>query len=398
MKTANKVDKKGLCIGCGICVGLAPHGSAQMVEYKDGFLHPEFIQNYKFPNNFKHICPGLQYTNKTPLHSKFEKLWGPIKEIESGYAYDENIRWAGSSGGGITAILLYLLEKGIVDAVIQTGPSRNNPLKTDTFLNRTKDDILRCVSSRYCPSSPLLNIGSVLSTDTRIAFVGRPCDVSALYHYLELSPEYRKKIVILISFFCASTPSYNATDLLLNRLGTSSKEVVNFWYRGKGWPGFATAVTNNGNEFNLSYEKSWGEILSKQAHFRCKICPDGIGFFADLVFADAWAIKNGSPVFNENDGINLILSRTDIGKKILSEAVNENYIHIGEFDISTLEQIQPSQFNKRLIVGARILALRMCGIFYPKCKGIPIFKNMSSAKLFDLFKNFIGTLKRILVH
>jgi coenzyme F420 hydrogenase subunit beta len=37
----------------------------------------------------------------------------------------------------------------------------------------------------------------------------------------------------------------------------------------------------------MSYADSWGGILSRHVQFRCKICPDGTGGFADVVCADA---------------------------------------------------------------------------------------------------------------
>lgn len=50
----------------------------------------------------------------------------------------------------------------------------------------------------------------------------------------------------------------------------------------------------------MSYNESWGNILGKYLQKRCKICPDGIGEFADIVCADAWhGDKSGYPNFEE---------------------------------------------------------------------------------------------------
>ena len=50
----------------------------------------------------------------------------------------------------------------------------------------------------------------------------------------------------------------------------------------------------------MSYAQSWGEILTKHVQFRCKVCPDGSGGFADVACADAWyGDERGYPSFEE---------------------------------------------------------------------------------------------------
>ncbi len=397
MKSTKAIDQKKLCIGCGICTSFSKDVSAEMVEGVDGFLHPKIKPEYDNWNELEEICPGVQCKADFKLEKYEEKIWGPIKECFLGYAESEEIRWLGSSGGGISAFLIYLLEKQIVEAIVQIGPQKNNPLRTATYVNFTREDVLRCASSRYCPTSPLSSIKEILSGKKyKIAFVGRPCDVMALRHYLRLHPEYKNKVKFLISFFCASVPSYNATDILLQKINSNPEEVIDFWYRGKGWPGYATAVTKTEEKKILSYEKSWGDILSKHAHFRCKICPDGIGIFSDVTFADAWEIKEGKPVFDEREGRNVIMIRTAEGEEAVNGAINAGYIGKKEFAIRDLSLMQPSQLMKRKNVGARILALRFCGFQYPNCKGLPIYRNLRYSSIAQIFKNFAGALRRSL--
>jgi coenzyme F420 hydrogenase subunit beta len=178
---------------------------------------------------------------------------------------------------------------------------------------------------------------------------------------MDLHPELNEQIFLLISFFCAATPSYKATDLLLEKFNIQNKEEIkDFWYRGKGWPGFATVIKKSGIENRISYQESWGNILSNHAHFRCKICPDGIGMLADIAFADDWEIENGKPVFHEKDGRNIIIIRTASGKKAIDGAVGKEYLTTTVFNINNLNFIQPSHRNRRIIIGARLLALRFC--------------------------------------
>src|SRR3546814_6618598 len=59
-------------------------------------------------------------------------------------------------------------------------------------------------------------------------------------------------------------------------------------YRGNGWPGQAVALTTDGRAGEMSYERSWGDHLSREVQFRCKNCPDAVGGTADIACADAW--------------------------------------------------------------------------------------------------------------
>lgn len=395
MKSVSDIDRRSLCIGCGLCISLAKDSSV-MTEGSDGFLHPKVERNDKpFMDIVMQTCPGLQVTSSAAISNKLERIWGPVAESRLGYACDKEIRFRGSSGGGISALLLYMLEKKFINAIVQTGVSKKNPLRSETFISRTREDIIHCSSSRYCPSSPLSRISEALSEpDAKIAFVGRPCDVTALRKYLNLYPELKSKVILLISFFCASTPSYNATDILLKEIEIDRNNIAEFWYRGRGWPGAATGVTKTGDSRSLSYMESWGKILSNHAHFRCKVCPDGVGCSADISFADAWEIENGNPVFHEKEGRNAILVRTVKGLEYLNKAVSDQYINTSDFNLNELSIMQPSQAEKRTVVGARLLALRFCGEKYPRCFGLPVFRNLLYSNPRNSFINFAGTLRR----
>ena len=56
--------------------------------------------------------------------------------------------------------------------------------------------------------------------------------------------------------------------------------------------------------------------------------------------------------------------------------------------------MQPSQADKRTIAGARLLALRLCALPYPKVKGYPIYRNLLQANFFTVTVNFLGTVRR----
>src|SRR3546814_13039976 len=72
----------------------------------------------------------------------------------------------------------------------------------------------------------------------------------------------------------------------------------------------------------MSYERSWGDHLSREVQFRCKICPDAVGGTADIACADAWyGGEGGYPPFAEKDGRSLIMARSTVARTFLDNTV-----------------------------------------------------------------------------
>ena len=217
--------------------------------------------------------------------------------MHTGYSTNQVIRHKASSGGVLSAILVHLLQTGEIEQVIQTGADHSLPIGNLTVLSETTDDIEDAAGSRYAPSSPLAKFEPLLNSSKRFAFVGKPCDVAALRALAKLDPRIDEHIPFMFSFFCAGIPSLLGGEAVLKALGTDLSTTTAFRYRGNGWPGRATATQTDGTEVSMTYNESWGQILSKHVQHRCKICADGTGTAADLVCADAWACDDqGQPV------------------------------------------------------------------------------------------------------
>ncbi len=156
LNSVTDVDRAGLCIGCGLCVGLFSDQQPKMHIGTDGFLHPKNTFDKGTWKEICQVCPGMQYCSSENIRAPEEMLWGPLVDAKIGHACDDMVRWLGSSGGGISSVLIYLLEKHIIDAVIQTGPDLNDPLRTATFLNFSKEDIILPVISYLTGNSQVI--------------------------------------------------------------------------------------------------------------------------------------------------------------------------------------------------------------------------------------------------
>lgn len=395
-----EVVKNNLCSGCGLCASLFDN-KVSIFTNTEGFLRP--VQHEEFDSQedllFVKTCPGINVNQKKIKDQNYNAVWGPIKNLLVGHATDEEVRFKGSSGGGISGLSQYLLSEKIVDFVLHTGVSNLSPLYNDTTISLNRDDILQKTGSRYSPSSPLANIKKYLRDDKKFAFIGKPCDIVGLKNYLQVNPQYKDKIVVFISFMCAGIPSLNGTKKILERFKVNENEVKSLQYRGDGWPGNFKVIDINDNEYKISYNESWGTILNRHLQFRCKICPDGTGEFADVTFADAWEeSEDGYPSFEERPGESLIITRTTIGQRLVEEAINKNFLAIQQRRITTslLEKIQPYQAERKKAVIPRLIAMQMMQRQIPAYNWSVLFRATRKLSFLKISKNFAGMAKRLI--
>lgn len=389
----DKIIKNKYCLGCGICASIAGDDAIEMVEGPDGFIVPR-LKNNKIDLAFlRDICPGITIRERSPLNDS-ESIFGHYDLLVSAYSTDEEVRLKGSSGGCITALLLFLLEKGIVEAILHIGKIKNSPLRSAAYLSTTREDVLLRAGSRYAPSVLLGNWMELLRTGKRIAVVGKPCDIAAVTQFLDVYPAYKNQVICKISFLCMGLPSQLATKVLIDSFGINEDDVQDFWYRGNGWPGKATAITNNGQRYELTYDQSWGTVLSKGVHFRCKICPVGFGDLADISCGDAWHIRDNKPNFEDKPGRSFAFIRNQVGRDIFEAAATNEYLKIDAFALEDLKVIQSSQYQRKIHVGIRIFALKILGDQLLKFTGFQFIKNLRRSNIRSIAKDFLGTLRR----
>ena len=389
----DKIKKNNFCIGCGLCASVLGKDKCNMKLGEDGFYHP--ITKGRISKNesrmVSRLCPGIHVEG-----NQQSGVWGSMNSIEEAWSADTTIRHKAASGGVVTSLLLYLLESGTVDAVLQVGVADESYLYNKLKISRTREDIVSNAQSRYAPALVFNDIKEILnSSDDKHAFVGKPCDIAAMKNLLAEFPQYACKIKAFISIFCAGMPSYNASIKTWQMSGRTD-EPVSLKYRGDGWPGNFRAIWNDGIDFQLSYNDSWGKVLGRQIGFRCKICPDGIGMLADVAVGDSWSTKNGYPDFTESDGRCFVMVRTNNGTKIMAQAEQKGYIVRNPLDINKIAEMQAYQYNRRKLEGWRLVPVQLFSGFMLRFNGLHIFRQASSAKLTTGIKQMLGTTKRMI--
>lgn len=391
-----RVVRSGMCTGCGLCASVLGRERVKMGLARDGFLRP--LVNGSISRReaaeFREYCPGISLDLRAPS-ADVHTLWGPIVAVRTGHSANCNARFLGSSGGALSGLLLYMLDTGKADCIVQSAAVPGNPTYTDTVVSRSTEDVLRAAGSRYAPTAPLTTIVSTLEREKRIVFVGKPCDVAGLKNYMRKRPDLAARVVLSISFMCAGTPSDRGTEEILDRLGVKRQDVQSFWYRGRGWPGKATATMSTGSVRAMDYSSSWGTILNKHLQLRCKVCPDGTGEFADVTFADAWHGPDGYPSFEESPGRSLIISRSAEGESQVSNAIRSGHLVVGAERAESIEGMQPYQADRKRYALSRLAAVFVGRGVLPRFKNLRLARCASQAPLVEQLRNFRGTLRRL---
>ncbi|QEE60492.1 hypothetical protein FVA74_02080 [Salinibacterium sp. dk2585] len=367
------VVASGNCSGCGACTLLDDGLRMHLNEY--GYARPTRVAGTRGSRGdaaaFRKLCPGVGVAAARPSGSRRHPTMGPHLGVWTVHASDAEVRRRGSSGGAITAITTWLLERGEAAKVIGASADAVEPRRTVSVTLQSKEEVLAAAGSRYAPTSNA-SVGAV--RDAGAAVVGKPCEVAALRALASVTPGQHAPL--LISFFCAGTPSQHATEKLLEFLGmpplTPLREL---WYRGRGWPGRFTAIATDGRTVSTDYDDSWGAHLGPTAQWRCKLCPDGVGESADLVAADFWHTDDrGYPVFTESEGVSALVARTARGLDVVERAIAAGVIVAAPLHIDRLAAVQPLQRRRRQLLFARLLGARLAGRTVPRYRGFGLLR------------------------
>lgn len=389
---ADVIDRQA-CSGCGLCTRL--DASLRMELDADGYLRPRFDgASQAVPDAtavFRRGCPGIVVRAPSPPKgATTHALLGAHVGIWNAWATDAELRHAGSSGGALSAIHTWLLDSGRAARVTGAAADPAAPRRTVPVTITSREQALRAAGSRYAPVAALDSEDVLLPGS---AVCGKPCEISAIRQ--TASDLIDGEAPLLLSFFCAGTPSQSGTDALLADLGVGAHDIVDeLRYRGNGWPGRFTARADE-RVVSADYDESWGSRLGPTTQWRCKVCVDGVGESADIVSADSWeSDARGYPVFTEGEGRSALLARTPLGRQTILDAQRAGVIALEPLQVSQLAQAQPLQTNRRRFLSARMLGSRLAGRRAPAYPGFRLLRLSLGAPRIAL-RTLRGTFTRV---
>jgi len=337
----------GLCTGCGTCVGLCPDSAIEMIiDQKKGIYIP-LIDEEKCNNCgiCIKVCPGHEVDFKQLNQEIFGKqpddvLLGNYINCYTGYAADYDIRYNSSSGGLVTALLIYALEEGLINGALVTKMREDRPLEPLPFIARTREEIIAAAGSKYCPVPANIALKEIMNAPDgeKFAVVGLPCHIHGIRKAELLMPKLRNKIVLHLGLLCAHTDCFSQTKYILKKHKIDKNDVAKIDYRGNGWPGCMTILLKNNSLKTIHFnDYIYLHALRFFIPERCIFCADSINRFPDITLTDAWLPEIMS---SDKTGCSIIITRNETGDKLCNNAKDNHSLKIEEITAGKAVQSQ----------------------------------------------------------
>jgi coenzyme F420 hydrogenase subunit beta len=320
-----EVVTSGLCTGCAGCVVACPH---DVLGYDDreGVYKPFHLEEELGPADCGHGQRGC--TSCTRACPRF-RLWEPeidtflfgrlreateiegiSKDIILARTTDPEIAERGQDGGLVSAILLWAMDHGYVDAALVSYlEGDGTSWKAIPGVARTREEVLAAAGSRYTYSANTLAYADAIANGAeRIALVGMSCQSSVPpVMGARKVGKVGRKFALNIGLLCSKTfDDAIFPELLEAKYGLKKQDMVKMNIKGvlQIW----------------MRDGAYHEVPLKECHQwtreGCKLCPDFAAEHADIS-------TGGIGAFND---WTLTIVRTDLGREIIIKMLEDGSI------------------------------------------------------------------------
>jgi len=400
-----KIVIDGMCIGCGLCAALAGRDLVRMETVENGYQRPVVTGEigHELVDRIYDVCPGTRLASLPGRllaeGADIDPVWGPVAGLYRAHAADERTRIRAASGGVLTALGKFVLERKDVAFVLHARQSGQDLTFGTSQISRTADDMDRGTGSIYGPTPVLEMLDEVLAMNEPFAFIGKPCDVSAVRNLARWDDRVDALLRYCLTPVCGGIVPPPMMDRFLASREVSREELVHFAYRGEGCPGETEVKSSDGRAFTANMYEPYGgvEETSWQLPFRCKVCPDGPGEAADISAGDIW--ENAEPDWEKaqsDPGSNAVLLRSQAGRELFDAAVSAGVLVIEEeITARYYDLCQPHQVKKKQYTRARWDGMLEAGWTVPRGAGLRLdeFVSALDAKTYTAQKT--GTQRRL---
>jgi len=292
-------------------------------------------------------------------------ILGSYQECYIGHAAESGIRYKASSGGVVTGLLIYALERGIIDGALVTRMNKNRPWEPEPFIARTRDEIIEASKSKYCPVPANVMIKELLSAQEgeRFAVVGLPCHIQGIRKAERVYKKLRARVVIHIGLFCSHTDTFWQTDYLLKSMNVSKDDLKSIRYRGGGWPGTMSVQLKSGRESSMPFHEAiFPHVVWFNAMNRCLYCCDLTAELADISVGDPWIPE---VIGKEKIGQSIVIVRTDDAQELILRAVHDECLNVTSISAEKVKESVSMGETKKVDVQIRMALRKMLGKSVP---------------------------------
>jgi coenzyme F420-reducing hydrogenase beta subunit len=338
-----EVVAPGLCTACGTCVAVCPFNV--LILREESFIRLDLRALEVTHDTFKTIdeqcqqcgfcyynCPEKMFNLKKAEQDEFGSVvdneLGHLRKAYEAQSCDEKILGNAQCGGVATALLKYILEKGLVEAAVGVTTMEHAAWKPIPMVITDPRNVLKVQKTKYTPASTIIGVESALFewAKSKIAVVATPCQIRGLWT-IETSPKGKRKIFdsikLAIGLFCYGTYSYK--DLFINFLSKkhgikpSSVERIDLDTE-------KLRVWVNGEPKLEVHRHQLRPYLRKS----CKNCQDFTNRLADISLGGVGSHSKWTTV----------LIRTQRGEEIFQNAQKEGYLRVKPLSDDGIEKIR----------------------------------------------------------
>ncbi len=328
------------CSGCGMCEVICPKDAIEISLNSSGFYHYEVDEKKCIHCNLcKNVCSFSNIKN--------------IKKIEYGNLFKVksksiNIVEESTSGGVCYEIANYYNSRGY--SIIGCSYDKKNKIAKHILIDENRNQDIELINkSKYIQSNT--EIFNKLNSLNSAVIFGLPCQIASINNYLLL--KNRRDSFILIELICHGVPSHLLFSKYIDEQKITNPNVEFRYKRDKiNWKKKRMKVWNNKKMKIIKSTKSKFYTffeLSKCLSQSCYECNFRNKSGADLRVGDYW---------NDEDkrnclGINMVISMTEKGEKILNNLIEEDVLYCScesikdYFNCQQIENaIKPRNYNK----------------------------------------------------
>jgi coenzyme F420 hydrogenase subunit beta len=315
-----EVVNTGACCSCGACVA-----SCDQLAFEGG--KPKLVGKCTVCGVCYNQCPQ---TSTTAL-----QLIGNCMGAYTGKSKLEKIR--GQDGGVVTSLLLYAMNKKLVDAAVVTVHNGEEPWKPLAKVATSEEEILESAGSTYSHSQVVPSLTKAIRDGFKsIAFVGTPCKIDAANKMqnsaVGLVHLSKGVNVIRIGLFCMDSFSLNGLRAFFeDKNSIPLKDIVKMNIKEGKFR--VTLGSSEEKEFPIA-------ALDSYRSSSCDFCTDLTSEKADISVGSV----------GSQTGYSTIIARTNAGYELLNKAAMEGYIEfkpLSEEDLTRILNLARSKKNNR---------------------------------------------------
>lgn len=322
------LPQKPDCCGCSACEQSCQHQSIRMQADDEGFLYPVLdTERCVGCGMCERACPSLNpYEERLP------------KKTFAGMNPSEDIRMQSSSGGIFTLLAEHVIDCGGV----VFGARFDEQWNVVHASARQKEDLRFFRGSKYVQSrigSTFDETKKLLKNGIFVMFVGTPCQIAGLNHFL--GRDYEQ--LLTIDFICHGVPSPSVWQWYIEQQAKSLSrrywfdrlrycrhpkaiyQNIEFRNKRKGWKQYYVVfktrshVAGEIETFHRDHPYMMAFLSDLDLRPSCHQCAAKRGkSHSDITIADFWNVHRVIDGFDDDKGTSLVMVNTEKGQKAFS--------------------------------------------------------------------------------